>query len=146
MNGAAARPPEYGQLSAVVPGRRYDAALHLLDRQLVDPNGELVAKVDDLELAERTDGRLVVTALLTGPGAFGPRLGGRLGRWVVSIWRRLSDHDSATPGRIPFSAVSGIDSAIHLTRRRDSLGVDGLEVWIRSHIVRQLPGAGHAPE
>ena len=53
-----------------VPGKQYDAALHLLDRQLLDPDGELVGKVDDLELSEQ-DGDLVVSAILTGPAALG---------------------------------------------------------------------------
>jgi hypothetical protein len=127
--------------SHVVPGRRYDAALHLLDRQLLDPDGRLVAKVDDLELAERADGRLVVTAVLTGPGALAPRLHGRLGELVGSVWRRLHPSEHPRPGRITMADVVRIDSAVHVARRRDDLAVDGLERWVRSHVVDRLPGA-----
>jgi sporulation protein YlmC with PRC-barrel domain len=75
--------------------RHHDAVLHLLDRQLADCEGRLVAKVDDVELAEGDDGRLRVVALLTGPGALGPHLGGRPGRPVVTtggqVLGRLND-------------------------------------------------------
>jgi hypothetical protein len=127
-------------------GRRYDAALHFLDRQIIDPDGRLVAKVDDIELQERADGRLVVTALLTGPGALGPRLGGRIGDWVVAVWRRLHPAPEPAPGRIAMTDVVDVGSAIHVGRRRESLAVDGLERWAYDHVVSRLPGASHDPE
>jgi hypothetical protein len=126
--------------------RRYDAALHLLDRQLIDSDGRLVAKVDDLEIRETDDGRLEVTALLTGPAALGPRLGGHLGAWMVSVWSRLRSDERPTPGRIELARVSGIDSAVHLDRPRRSFEVDGLERWVEQNVIDPLPGAGHAPE
>lgn len=127
-------------------GPRYDAALRLLDRQIIDRDGRLVAKVDDVELAQREDGRLEVVALLTGPGALGPRLGGRLGRWTVAVWRRLHPAESPQPGRIPFGDVTGIDSAVHVGRRLADLDVDGFERWVDAHVVTRLPGAKHEPE
>lgn len=133
-------------MAETVGGRRYDAALHFLDRQIIDPDGRLVAKVDDIELREAADGRLVVTALLTGPGALGPRLGGRVGEWVVAVWRRLHPSRDPEPSRISIADVVEIDSAIHVGRRRDSLAVDGLERWADDHIVSRLPGASHDPE
>ena len=133
-------------MSETVGGRRYDAALQFLDRQIVDPEGRLVAKVDDVELQESPDGRLVVTALLTGPGALGPRLGGRVGDWVAAVWRRLHRSPEPAPGRIAIADVVDIDSAIHIGRRRATLGVDGLERWAYDHVVSRLPGASHDPE
>ena len=47
---------EGGPMNGFEPGRKYDAALHLLDRQIIDPRGGFVAKVDDLELVARADG------------------------------------------------------------------------------------------
>ena len=43
-----------------------DGLLHLMDRQVLDDEGLLVCKCDDLEMEEREDGTLVVTALLVG--------------------------------------------------------------------------------
>jgi hypothetical protein len=127
-----------------VPGRQYDAVLHLLDRQIVDPDKQLVANVDDLELTRRDDGGWAVSAVLIGPGALGPRLHGRVGEWVGAVWRRLHPDTDPAPGRIPMSDVVDIDSAVTVGRRRDVLQVDGLEVWVRDHVIDRLPGSRHA--
>jgi hypothetical protein len=123
--------------------RQYDAGLHLLDRQIVDRDGSPVAKVDDLELRERADGRLAVAALLVGPGALGPRIGGRLGRWTVSIWRRLRPDADPPPGRVPADLVTGTDSAVHVSAAVHELDLDGLEQWVRRYVIEPIPGAGH---
>jgi len=133
-------------MDGTVAGRRYDAALNLLDRQIIDPDGGLVANVDDLELTERDDGRLVVTALLVGPGVLGPRLGGRLGHWTVAVWRRLCAEENPKPGRIDAADISRIDSGVHLAARPDDRGVDGLERWVDEHLIGRIPGATHEPE
>ena len=71
-------------------GRVLDAGLHLLDRQLVDANGQLAGKVDDLELTPSEDGQaLYVTAILSGAGALAARLAKRQGSWLESIANRL---------------------------------------------------------
>jgi hypothetical protein len=127
-------------------GRRYDAALHLLDRQIVDPDGRLVSKVDDLEITEDDDGRLVVSAILTGPGALGPRLDGRLGHWVVAVWRRLRPDVDPRPDRIDARYITDLDSAVHVAVRASDLHSNGLERWVNDHIISRLPGATHDPE
>jgi sporulation protein YlmC with PRC-barrel domain len=128
------------------PGRRLDAHLNLLDRQIVDVNGRMVAKVDDVELQEQQDGRLAVTALLVGPGALGPRLGGLLGRCTTAVWSRLAHADRALAGRIDMSLVADIGSAITLTVRRESLDLGGFETWMREQVIEKIPGAVHEPE
>jgi sporulation protein YlmC with PRC-barrel domain len=127
-----------------VAGRRYDAALHLLDRQIVDPDGRPVAKVDDIVLEVRDD-RLVVTALMCGPGALGPRLGGRLGAWVVSGWRRMRPDVDPDPRRLPFADVEWVDSAVHVGHREPYLHLNAVEDWLRVHIIGKLPGGRHEP-
>jgi len=122
----------------------YDAGLHLLDRQIVDPDDAPVANVDDLELRERADGRLAVSALLTGPGALGPRTGGRLGSWMVAIWRRLRPDADPQPGRIEARLVTHTDSAVHVSVRTRDLRVDGFEQWARANVIDKIPGAGRA--
>ena len=133
-------------MDGTVAGRHLDAALNLLDRQIIDPDGRLFGNVDDLELTERDDGRLVVTALLTGPGVLGPRLGGRLGHWTVAVWQRLRVDTDPEPGRIDSADVSRIDSAVHLSVRPDGPGFDGLERWVDEHLISRIPGATHEPE
>src|SRR5205823_12906992 len=90
------------------PGRIRDLGLELLDRQIVDRDGMLAGKVDDLELSfpEGGSGPPFVTAILAGPGALARRLGGRLGWWVESTYARLAE--DPTPSRISFGVVKRI--------------------------------------
>src|SRR5215212_5955993 len=122
----------------------YDAGLHLLDRQIVDPDGAPVANVDDIELLQGADGRLAVSALLTGPGALGPRTPGRLGSWTVAVWRRLRPDADPRPGRIDARLVTHTDSVVHISARARGLRVDGFEQWVRAQVIEKIPGAGRA--
>jgi len=115
-----------------------DAHFHLLDRQIVDSENRMVAKVDDLELVERFDGPAVI-AILTGPGALGPRLGGLLGEWIVAVWRRLHPEVDPQPGRIPIEEVTGLDNAVHVRHSGYELGVQGFERWADATVVSRLP-------
>jgi sporulation protein YlmC with PRC-barrel domain len=127
-------------------GRVYDAYLHLLDRQVVDPDGELISKVDDVELELSDDGPPYVTALLTGPAALGPRIGGQLGRAMVAVQARLHGAGGPGPGRIPIHLVTDIGSAITVSARPADLPIRGLEDWVRTRIIDRIPGASDAPE
>jgi sporulation protein YlmC with PRC-barrel domain len=128
-------------------GRSLDAALHLLDRQLIDKDGRLAGKVDDLELTfPDGGGPPLVTAILAGPGALSRRLGGRLGGWLEGIANRLRGGDADEPARVPFGVVKEIGSAIDLHVARTELETDRLEAWTRDHLIGKLPGAGSAPD
>jgi hypothetical protein len=101
---------------------KLDGALHLLDRQLLDCNGEMLGKADDIELLDTPNG-LTITAILAGPAALLDRLGGRLGRTLANSYRRLriSEPDRDRPWRIDFADVERLDSAIHLTVPREGV-------------------------
>jgi sporulation protein YlmC with PRC-barrel domain len=122
-----------------VTGRTLDAHLSLLDRQVVDPEGYLVGKVDDVELAYDADGRLYCAAILVGPAALGPRIGGWLGRTVVRLQRRWH-RAQVGPYRIGFDHVGEIGSAVRLVTRPH---VPGIEDWARDHVVGRIPGPRH---
>lgn len=121
-----------------------DGYLELLDRQILDHDGRMVGKVDDVELEEREDGRLYVTALLTGPGALGPRLGGAPATFVTSTWARLSGRDE--PARVPWSQVASVGTAIRLAVDRTTVAVDGFETWMRDRVIAAIPGSKVKPE
>jgi hypothetical protein len=128
-------------------GRTLEAALHLLDRQLVDKDGRLAGKVDDLELEfPAGGGPPTVTAILAGPGALSRRVGGRLGAWVEAVTNRLRDGDDRRPALVPFAVVKRINSAVELSVARAELETNRLEAWTREHLIGHLPGAGDAPE
>jgi len=121
-----------------------DAGLALLDRELLDVDGRPVGKVDDVRFAEDPDGgppRL--EALLVGPQALGPHVGGRVGAWMAAIARRVSGHDG--PLAIPVEQVAEVDASVHLhlpVRHLDR--VRDLEHWLRDHLIGRLPGARRA--
>jgi sporulation protein YlmC with PRC-barrel domain len=103
-----------------------DGALDLLDRQLLDVEGRMLGKVDDVELTQ-TDEGLTVTALLTGQVALLHRLGGRLGNEMVAKYVQLrpSETNRSRPWRIPIEDVERLDSAVHLrVHREESLRRD----------------------
>ena len=128
-------------------GRVLEAGLHLLDRQLVDADGRLAGKVDDLELEfPEGGGPPVVTAILAGPGALSRRIGGRAGAWLEAIANRLRDGDDRRPARVSFGVVKRIESAVDLSVPKADLETNRLEAWTRDHLIGHLPGAGDAPE
>jgi hypothetical protein len=130
-----------------VAGRVLQAGLQLLDRQLVDSDGRLAGKADDLELELPEDGGApLVTAILAGPGALGRRIGGRLGALLEAAAGRLRDGDDRRPARVSLGLVKRIGSAVELSVPRAELETNRLEAWTRDHLIAKLPGAGDAPE
>jgi sporulation protein YlmC with PRC-barrel domain len=97
-----------------------DGAFELLDRQLLDDEGRMLGKVDDVELTQ-TDEGLTVTAVLSGQVALLHRLGGRLGNQLATkyVLLRPSEKDRSRPWRIPMADVARLDSALHLRGHRD---------------------------
>jgi hypothetical protein len=124
-------------------GRVLDLNLHLLDRQIIDTEGLLVCKVDDLELEPGEDGALYVSAILVGPRALGRRIGGRLGRWITSIASRQA---TTPPPRVDISLVRDIGSAVTLDARRADLDLAPLDDWVDRHIISRIPGSRHESE
>jgi sporulation protein YlmC with PRC-barrel domain len=126
-------------------GRVLHAALQLLDRQVIEQqNGRMVAKVDDLEID--TDAEVPhVTALLTGPQAWGVRLPGLAGRFVTSVHRRLHPDRDPGPNRIPAARITDITSAVVIDSM-DGLEVQGWGRWVDEQVICRIPGSGHASE
>lgn len=102
---------------------RIDGVLHLLDRQLIDSEGAFLGKVDDVELSGYGREPVVILGVLTGPVALLDRFGGRLGRTLVDRWGhlRMSEPDRKRPWRIDIADVERLDSAVHLSVRRDGV-------------------------
>jgi hypothetical protein len=127
-----------------VTGRHLYAALHVLDRQLIDRDGRLCGNVDDLELAETAEGTLYVSALISGPGALWYRLGRRrLGRWLREHVARTMSGVDPDPDRIPMARVSDIASAVTITLDQSGLATSAAEHWVRDHVIGHIPGSRH---
>ncbi|WKU08797.1 hypothetical protein [Micromonospora sp. HUAS LYJ1] len=115
----------------------------LLDRQIVDADGLLLGKVDDIEFAVDDGGLPYVACLLTGQGALGRRIGGQVGRLLVALADRFAE-EASSPLRIPFGQVARIDSAVRLRARADELPRPPVETWLRRHLIDRIPGADRA--
>jgi hypothetical protein len=125
-------------------GRQIYAALHLLDRQLVDRDGVLCGNVDDLELTETEEGLVYVSAVVSGPGALWYRLGRRrLGRWWRDHIGALIGTTEPDPDRIAVRHVAEIGSAITLSIDAGTLPSLAGERWVRDHIIGHIPGSRH---
>ena len=129
------------------PRNGFDVVLRMLDHQIVGPDGQLIGNVDDLAM-EQDERALRVTGLLLGPGAFGTRLPAWLGTRLIAIWQRLSQRTTTEPDLLPFEDVEVVGSAVEVnaaTARRVAVS-EGLETWLREHVVGRIPGAGKNPE
>jgi len=120
--------------------------LHLLDRQLLDCNGELAGKVDDLELDDAEVDGPVVVAILSGPGALAGRIGGRAGAWLGALHRRLHEDRDPGPARVPIGHVTRIADRVELDEPRRDLASDASERWAREVVIAKIPGARRAAE
>ena len=112
-----------------------DATLHLLDRQIVDSEGAMVGKVDDVELTEDHHGALRVTGLLTGPAALVPRLGGDHDQKTLFWWRQLN----------PVRAERTVPGCIGRARRPNGCGMPPRRSprgWGRPDAWRGRPSGG----
>jgi hypothetical protein len=127
--------------------RRLDAALELLDRQLIGSDGTPAGKADDLELSD-PGGNLEqprVTAILTGPAALAGRLHTPVGRWLVRVATRLlaPGHDQLS--RVPFDQVQAVGASIRLRVAAGRLDAGAGEARVR-RLVGRIPGAGDAAQ
>ncbi|MFE9691068.1 hypothetical protein [Micromonospora sp. NPDC005806] len=123
---------------------RLQLAKRLLDRQIVDVDGRLVGRVDDIAFAVDADGLPYVDCLLTGRGALGQRIGGRVGRILMAIADRFTDHPPAPPLCIPLTLVAHVDSAVRLRCPAADLPPPPVESWLRRHLIDRIPGADRA--
>ncbi len=123
------------------------AGLGLLDRHILDRNGEMCGKVDDLELRELDDaGNLYVSAIHTGPGALLVRTEHfRLGRWLRRFvaWLNETDGETGGDGRIPFQRVASIGNHVTVSLERHEIATFGGERWVRDHVIGPIPGSAH---
>lgn len=97
----------------------------LLDKQLVDRNGNRIGQVDGLLIELRDGEQPRVKAIETGSGVVLDRLG----------WRT-----EARRHRIPFHRVRDVDIAVALDIDRAEMPVTKWQDWLRVNILRWIPG------
>jgi len=124
-------------------GRPLWAALHLLDRQVVDCNAIATAKVDDLAFVIPDEGGLpVLTAILTGHAALAHRLNRRWARGLEMLRRVIEPTPEPGPDAISWSCVKDVATQIDLTVSRDELAATAADHWLTEHVLSHIPGSG----
>jgi hypothetical protein len=121
-------------------GTVIDARLHLLDRQLLDDDGNPVGIVDDVELSGVEVNRDIaegsrppqVTGLLTGRAVATRIIGGGPPPSLLQ--------------EIPWSLVASIGVVVTLGPTDAPFDVDWVERWLCDHVIRHIPGGRHAAE
>ena len=136
MSGEERRP---GPLKAGTP---LALGLRLLDHQILGREQEMLGNVDDVALEER-DGRLVAVGPAPGAGRVGAAPT-RCARPVgPAVTRRLDPREDPRPLVLPLDHVLAVGSAVHVDPWAERLlaGTEGLELWLRRHLVARIPGA-----
>lgn len=125
--------------------RYIDVNLDLLDRRIVDVDGEHVGKVDDVEVDLDAEGGPAITHLLVGVEALGGRFGSRLGDWIAAIGRiRIGRHD---PIAIPVDLVTDIGNVVTLSVSWDRFpATRRSEQWFAEHFIGRIPGGRDASD
>jgi hypothetical protein len=123
---------------------RIQLAKQLLDRQIIDRDGRLVGRVDDIAFAIDADGFPYVDCLLSGQAALGERIGGRVGRILVAVADLFADEPPVPPLCIPLAQIAAVDSAVRLRCSATDLPLSPVETWLRRHLIDRIPGAHRA--
>ena len=112
----------------------------VLDKQLLDRQGNRMGKVDGLVLERGTDGPPRVLYLEVGAVTLAHRLGARIGRWASRLAQRLAPvhHESY---RIPWTRVRGVTLEVTVDEAVEETRGKVLEDWLREHVGERIPGS-----
>ncbi|MBO9136492.1 hypothetical protein J5289_18390 [Rhizobium sp. B230/85] len=97
----------------------------LLDKQLLDREGNKIGQVDGLVIELRQGAQPKIDAIETGSGVVLDRLG----------WRTANRRY-----RIPYTKVRDVDIAVSLDVDRTEMPVTRWQNWLRQNILRWIPG------
>lgn len=122
------------------PQRILDARLHLLDRQLVDDDGDPVGILDDLEL----DGVELDRDIPCGAAA--PTVTGILSGQVLGTRIFGGGPPRARLREIPWDTVVRVGVTVQLAPTDIVADAHWVEQWLREHIIGHIPGGRHAAE
>ena len=98
--------------------------------------------MDDVEISDEG----YVSALLVGPQALAPRIGGVLGDLLLFLSAGIGRGSTKEPTRVPVDLVVDDGTAITVARSREELGAHRNEDRARDYLVGRIPGAHRASQ
>jgi len=113
----------------------------VLDKQVVDTNGDNAGKVDGMILEVRDGAPPRVVAIEVSPITLLARFNRRLATWYAKRDARLG-HGRGTPFRIPWENIQRSKLSILIDSAVDDTPINALEDWLRAKIVDRIPGSG----
>ena len=108
----------------------------LVDKQLMDSQGERITKVAGVEAEPREGARPVVRTLLVGPEPLARRIGPRVGRLMERITGGRREV------RIRWKWVEHAGPDVKLNVPASATGATHAEDWAREKIIDRIPGSG----
>lgn len=118
-----------------------DILYELMDKDILDPNGERGGRVDDLEIEELFDRAPRVTAILSGGGAKSRHMWRPIHRLSIWLHHALGWKGEVKPARIPWDEVEKLDQDVHIRMSVGAAGLDRLNRSASERIVKHIPGA-----
>jgi sporulation protein YlmC with PRC-barrel domain len=109
----------------------------LLDSQLETADKIEIGRVASIQAEWRDDGRLVLTALCTGPQALAHRVARPLGTLFRWLFRNRFDH------AIPMSELTDISLVLSLRGDAIEYPTGQADRWLAQHVLRWIPGSGY---
>jgi len=110
----------------------------LLDKQLLDANGQNAGKVDGIVIELRDGEPARVRHIEVGPITLARRVNHRLGAWIARLDRRFG-RGRGEPIRIPISRVIPDSPAVRMDLVVDGTPIMAFEDWLRRKIVKRIP-------
>lgn len=111
----------------------FDLGYWLLDNEIVDSDGRRCGRVDDVELDGEPGEKMVLAAVLTGPGAMRRRFPRRL-------WRLMDRLLTDRVVRVSWNEVDRIDAVLNLRGKGSDLGL-GHGDDEAGKLVSKIPGS-----
>ena len=111
----------------------------VLDKQMLDRDGEKMGKVDGLVLLVGEDGPPRVAYLEAGAPTLARRLGPGIGRWASRLAVKWGGAHPES-WRIPWTKVREVTLDVRIDVKSDETRVNVVEDWLRVHVVEHLPG------
>lgn len=121
---------------------KLDLVRDVLDKQLVDPDGEPLGRADGLIIELHDDGSPPrVRAIENGIPALTRRLPSWIGVVVRWVARKIGPR-GGKPYRIRWSRVIDVDENVKLKMDPDTSPANATQRWVRDHFTKHIPFSG----